>query len=138
MLTATAAERRGDVSCFADEVIVDFPSVAPALDRIRTAFLQEERTAAVRTPLAVTRAEARGGAVVPMQVRVRCTCRECGGRGETWDTGCARCAGTGTELLPHQVQVSVPAGVRHGERFHFTVTPRHDAPTRIELEIVIR
>jgi hypothetical protein len=35
------------------------------------------------------------------------------------------------------VQVSIPAGVTQGDRFHFSVTPRHDPPTRIELEILI-
>jgi len=29
-------EPRPDTSCFADEVVVDFPSVAPAVDRIRS------------------------------------------------------------------------------------------------------
>ena len=138
MLTATAAAPRRDVSCFADEVIVDFPSVAPAVDRIRTAFLIEERAATVLAPLALTADEARHGAVLPLQVVVRCTCRDCGGRGETWSELCVRCTGTGIELVPHKVQVSIPAGVTEGERFHFTVTPHYDPPTRIELEILIR
>jgi hypothetical protein len=35
--------RHDDSSCFADEVAIDFPSVAPAVDRMRRAFVAEER-----------------------------------------------------------------------------------------------
>jgi hypothetical protein len=137
IVTAAASGRPHEASCFADEVVIDFPSIAPALDRIRTSFLVDERAGAVRASLVLTPREARSGAVLPLQVQVRCTCRDCGGRGEHWSAPCPRCHSTGTEWLTHQVQVSVPAGVLAGDRFHFTVTPRHDAPTRIELEIRI-
>jgi len=40
-------------------------------------------------------------------------------------------------LLRHPVHVTVPAGVRNGARFCFTVTPRHNRSTRIELRVVI-
>jgi hypothetical protein len=33
--------------------------------------------------------------------------------------------------------VSVPAGVLDGTRFYFTVTPRQDPPTRIELHVFV-
>ena len=36
-------DSRPDASCFADEVVIDFPSVAPAVDRMRSAFLADER-----------------------------------------------------------------------------------------------
>ena len=138
MLTVAASGRRREASCFADEVIVDFPSIAPALDRMRSAFLPDDRVSTLHAALTVTALEARNGATVPLEVPVRCTCRACGGRGEQWNDGCAACQGSGAVLMPHQVQVSLPAGVMPGDRFHFTVTPRHDPPTRIELEILIR
>lgn len=138
VLAVASTDLRVDASCFADEVIVDFPSVAPALDRIRTSFLAGERAKALAASISLTPGEARTGARVPLAVPVRCTCRDCGGRGGTWRDGCQRCQGSGIEMLPHQLQVSVPAGVMDGERFHFTVTPRHDPPTRIELQIVVR
>jgi hypothetical protein len=128
---------REDASCFADEVVVDFPSVAPAVDRIRRAFLADERAAALSAAIQLSRREAMAGATVPLEVPVRCTCHSCGGRGETWPEPCTRCAGSGTELLHHQLQVSVPAGVLDGARFHFTVTPRHNPPTRIELHVLV-
>jgi hypothetical protein len=128
---------RDDGSCFADEVVIDFPSVAPAVDRLRSAFLADERVAALKAAIQLSPREAMAGATVPLEVPVRLTCQSCGGRGETWTEPCARCAGSGTELLRHQLQVSVPAGVLDGARFHFTVTPRHDPPTRIELHVLV-
>jgi len=130
-------ELRVDTSCFADEVVVDFPSVAPAVDRMRSAFLADERAAALNAAIRLSQLEAREGVTVPIEVPVRCTCHDCGGRGETWTEPCARCQGSGTELRPHPVQVNVPAGVRDGACFHFTVTPRHNPPTRVELRILV-
>jgi DnaJ homolog subfamily A member 3 len=68
---------------------------------------------------------------------VRCTCRTCGGRGEEWAQPCRCCAGSGIELLHHQVHITVPAGVEDGACFHFSVSPRHDLSTRIELRVLV-
>ena len=130
-------DARPDAACFADEVVIDFPSVAPAVDRMRNAFLEEERAAALSTAIRLSAREARIGAMVPLEVPVRCTCRECGGRGETWTEPCHRCQGSGTELRHHQLQVALPAGVLDGARFNFTVTPRHNPPTRVELRVLV-
>jgi DnaJ-class molecular chaperone len=70
-------------------------------------------------------------------VPVRCTCRQCGGRGETWTERCGNCGGSGVEVLRHQVDVRVPAGAREGDRFQFSVSARHDVSTRIELRVRI-
>lgn len=130
-------ESRQERLCFGDEVVVDFPSMAPAVDRIRRAFLYGERLAAFRTPLALSSRQAREGAVVPLAVPMRFTCRACAGRGETWGTRCHGCAGSGSELRQRDVRVSVPPGVQHGDRFHFSLMSSHDAPTRIELQILL-
>ena len=126
---------RHEISCFADEVVVDFPSMAPAVDRIRRAFLAEDRTPPLSTDIEVSRREAREGATLPLDVPVRCTCRRCGGRGESWAAACGHCQGSGTELLRHQLQVVLPAGVADGASFSFTVTARHHPPTRIALRV---
>ena len=126
-------DHRHDVSCFADDVVIDFPSVAPAVDRIRRAFLAEERPATFRAAIQLSRRDAIIGATVPLEVTVRCTCTRCGGRGESWAESCARCHGNGTEMLRHLLQVTVPAGVSDGACFSFTVTPRHSPSTRVEL-----
>jgi DnaJ-class molecular chaperone len=134
---AAGVEITHDASCFADEVVVDFPSVAAAVDRMRHAFLADERGASLSMSIRLSPHEARSGATVPLEVPVRCTCPHCGGRGGTWTERCQQCAGSGTRMLRHQLQVSVPAGVLDGTRFYFTVTPRQDPPTRIELHVLV-
>jgi hypothetical protein len=137
LVYADGHETRVDTSCFADEVVVDFPSIAPAVDRIRRAFLAEERAAALHATIHLSTREARAGATVPLEVPVQCLCRECGGRGELWAETCPRCNGSGAERRRHQLQVLVPAGVADGARFNFTVIPRHDPPTRVELHVLV-
>jgi hypothetical protein len=134
---ADGYDGRVETSCFADEVIVDFPSVAPAVDRIRRAFLADERAAALSATIRLSIREARTGATVPLEVAVQSLCSECGGRGETWTEPCVRCNGSGAERRRHQLKVSVPAGVSDGARFNFTVIPRHDPPTRVELHVLV-
>ena len=127
------------LECFADEVVIDFPSVAGAVERMRRPF---ETDGAGRDPLAVdvsvSHKQALEGATLSVDAPIRCTCRDCGGRGETWPERCAACTGTGIELRFHQVQVSIPCGVGDGARFRFLVTPRHELPTPIELRVAIR
>ncbi len=130
-------ERRRASRYFADEVAIDFPSIDEAVDRIRRGFVAPERPLPVMASLWLTRRDAAAGAVLPLEVAVRCVCRQCGGRGESWAEHCAGCAGTGAEYLQHQVQVSLPAGVADGARFHFTVTPRHHPPTLVELRVSV-
>lgn len=128
---------RQDVSWFADDVVIDFPSVARAVERIRKSFLGEEHLVTFRSTVAISLREALMGATVPLEVPVQCTCAACGGRGESWTEPCVRCSGHGIELLRHLLQVTVPAGVTDGARFCFTVTPRHNPPTRIELRVAV-
>jgi hypothetical protein len=131
-------DTRHDRRWFADEVVIDFPSVAPAVERMRNAFIADERSAPLTTAIQISAREAHEGTTVPLAVPVRATCQECGGRGETWTHPCARCTGSGTELIHHHVHVTVPARVEDGDCFHFSVTPRHDLATRIELRVFVR
>src|SRR5688572_20278277 len=94
--------RHDAASCFADDVVIDFPSVAPAVDRMRQAFVADERGEALRAAITLSTREAREGTTVPLEVPVRCTCHTCGGRGETWTEACSPCHGSGVELLRHQ------------------------------------
>jgi len=137
VVVRAADELRDDSRWFGDEVAIDFPSIAPAVDRIRSAFVAGERSTPLFTALHLSSYEARCGATRPLDVPVRCVCRECGGRGESWTELCVRCAGSGAEMLSHQVHVTVPAGVSDGARFRFTVTPRHHPATRIELHVLV-
>jgi len=126
-----------DTRCFADEVVIDFPSVSLAVDRIRRGLSVEESPERWRTSLRLSSHEALRGATIPLEVPVRLTCHQCGGRGESWAEPCSHCVGTGLVVMHHVVQVTVPAGVIDGDRFHFTVIPRHHAPTPIELHVFV-
>ena len=130
-----AGDDRHVGSCFSDEVAIDFPSVDLALARIRRAFLADERPSQLRTTVRLSGQEARTGATVPLDVPVHCTCRHCGGRGESWTETCPQCLGTGAELLHQPLHVTIPAGVPDGARFQFSVTPRQNLTTRIELHV---
>jgi hypothetical protein len=132
-----AGDERHDASCFADEVAIDFPSVDVALARIRRAFLADERPTQLSTTVRLSGLEARTGATVPLEVPVRCTCRHCGGRGESWTELCPHCDGTGAELLRQPLHITLPAGVSDGARFQFSVTPRQNITTRIELHVLV-
>ena len=132
------ATHRAHGDCFADEVVIDFPSVAPAVERMRSAFVDPDRTLTLSAQVSLSPRQATGGVTVPFDVPVRTTCRTCGGRGETWSEPCAACAATGTEVIRHKVNVCVPGGVADGARFRFTVATRHDPPTRIELRVAVR
>ena len=128
---------RDDVNWFADEVCIDFPSPALAIERVRQSFLADERAKPVSAAIELTDREAASGVTVPLDVPVQCVCTSCGGRGESWTEMCAQCRGCGFEMLRHPVQVTVPPGVRNGARFCFTVTARHNRSTRIELHVVV-
>jgi hypothetical protein len=130
-------EMHHDHQWFADEVVIDFPSVASAIDRMRGAFVADERPAVMTTAVQISQREAHEGATVPLDVPVRCTCHDCGGRGETWAESCSRCAGQGLRLLHREVHVTVPAGVEDGACFRFSVAPPHDLSTRIELRVLV-
>ena len=129
-------DSRHDSNWFADEVVIDFPSVAPAVERMRQSFLADERPEILRAAVELTEREAATGVTIPLQVPVQCLCTACGGRGESWTETCVKCLGCGFELVRHPVQVTIPAGVRDGARFRFTVTQRHHRSTRVELHIV--
>jgi DnaJ-class molecular chaperone len=135
VIVRSADDSRDDVRWFRDEVAIDFPSMASAVDRIRNAFVAAERSTPLTASLRLSWHEARRGATMPLDIPVCRVCRTCGGRGESWAEMCVRCAGTGAEMGRHQVHVSVPAGVPDGALFRFTVTPRHHPATRIELQI---
>jgi hypothetical protein len=132
------AARAAHGNCFADEVVIDFPSVAPAVEKMRSAFVDSDRGLPLSARITLSTRQATGGVTVPLDVPVRTTCRRCGGRGETWSDPCQACGGTGTEVLRHKVNVCVPGGVADGARFRFSVATRHDPPTRIELHIAVR
>ena len=123
---------------FADEIAIDFPSVASVLDRMRDAFFSAEPIVTLAARLVLTPREAFEGVTVPLDVPLRRTCARCGGRGEVWADGCPACGGLGEVPAAHSLSVRVPPGVREGARFRFTVTPPGAPATLVEVRISIR
>jgi len=134
--------RRGSVeqgsNWFADEIAVDFPSVASVLDRMRDAFFSADPAVTLSAEMVLTPREAFDGVTVPLDVPLRRTCRRCGGRGEIWSEWCAFCGGLGEVADAHSVRVRVPPGTRAGTRFRFSLMPPGAPTTLIEICISIR
>jgi hypothetical protein len=123
---------------FRDEVAVDFPSLVSVVDRMRSAFLaSDEATRSVSADVRVTAHDARAGCRVPLDLALRSTCGECGGRGEVWNERCSICEGTGEEIARHLVHVELPSGVRDGARFLFGVSPPHAPAVIVALRVSV-
>ena len=123
---------------FADEVAIDFPSVSDLLDRMRHDFFGVSAVEELSAEIVLTPLEALEGTTIPMGIPVRQTCLRCGGRGETWQEWCGACGGCGDVAAYHEVELRVPAGVRTGERFRFSVMPAGVPMTRVDVRIRIR
>jgi DnaJ-class molecular chaperone len=123
---------------FSDEIAIDFPSVSSVLDRMRDAFFSAELPVTLSAQLVLTAREAWEGTSIPLDVPLRHTCPRCGGRGEIWTEWCVACGGLGEVTAAHSLRVQVPAGVREGARFRFSVTPPGAPPTVVEIRISIR
>jgi molecular chaperone DnaJ len=134
--SATAGHGRAE--WLADEIAIDFPSVASLLDRMRHAFFGAVTLECLSAEIAVSPHEAFFGTTVPLGIPLRRTCPRCGGRGETWDEWCLECGGDGEVAARHDMQLRVPAGVREGERFRFSVIPPGAPATVVEVRISIR
>jgi molecular chaperone DnaJ len=129
---------RGHADWLADEIAIDFPSVASLLDRMRDSFFGGARDVGLSAEIVLTPQEAFWGALVPLDVPLRQTCLRCGGRGEVWDEWCGACGGAGEIAAVHAMQLRVPAGVHEGARFRFSVAPTGAPQTSVEVRITIR
>lgn len=125
-------------TCFADEIAIDFPSIAPAVDRVRETFASsEDRAVALETEILLTPRQASIGAIVPIALDLSGLCSDCGGRGESWAEPCTRCAGTGERGHTHHFRLALPAGVADGARFRFVVAPPSVRATRVEVTVSV-
>ena len=122
---------------FLDEIDVDFPSMPRFVDRMRRSFLGERAPCALSADVRLTPSQADRGVAVPFDVSLRHTCPACGGRGETWMDPCGACHGSGAGLLPHQLRLVVPPGVRDGACLCFDVTPPHAPAARVRMRISV-
>jgi molecular chaperone DnaJ len=136
--------RQSRAEWMADEVAIDFPSVSDLLDRMRQSFFSHgqdgpgEAIGDLSAEIILTAFEAMHGTVIPLGVPVRRTCPHCGGRGETWEEWCDVCTGCGDIDGFHEVELRVPAGVREGARFRFSITSTGAPQTVVDVRISIR
>jgi molecular chaperone DnaJ len=128
----------GRAEWFTDEVAIDFPSVASVLDRMRHSFFGESPVVGLNAEIVLSPQEAFWGTTVPLDVPLRRTCTRCGGRGESWQDRCAHCGGGGEVSATHELKLRVPAGVREGARFRFSVMPPGAPHTVVEVRVSIR
>jgi molecular chaperone DnaJ len=127
---------RGD--WLADEVAIDFPSVANLLDSMRHAFFGGAVIGDLSAEITLSPLEAFEGITMPLGIPVRRMCPACGGRGETWEEWCACCGGCGHIRSLHEIELRLPAGVREGARFRFSVMPSGAPHTIVDVRITIR
>ena len=121
-----------------DEVAIDFPSVSSVLDRMRTSFFGASTATELSAEIELSAEEAFWGVSVPLDIPLRQTCPACGGRGEAWEQRCITCEGDGEVAAQHPLRLRVPAGVRQGARFRFSVMPPGAIPTLVEVRISVR
>lgn len=124
--------------CFADEIAIDFPSVGHVVERMRATFLGEPaEDDVVTSELLLSSRDASDGLVVPIDVPIRATCPDCGGRGETWTEPCGACCGTGDSMLHHSVRIAVPPGIPDGTRLRFRLSSSFAPSVRVEVRVAI-
>ena len=124
--------------CFADETAIDFPSIHELLERMREDFLGENNATSLQvTDVSLSRRDACVGAVLPLDVPIHGTCRECGGRGETWTGPCDGCDGSGNSLSHCRVHLRIPAGISSGSCFRFRVGSAYGQQVRVEVRIAV-
>ena len=122
-----------DARCFDDEVIVDFPSVAPASIGSAARFSPTSTPTPVRAAIQLSSRDALDGVTVPLDGAGAQHLRQCGGRGETWAESCPRCAGQRQRAGAASAPGHRPGRCRgrHARPFHRDSAP--SSPTRIEL-----
>jgi hypothetical protein len=125
--------------CFADEIAIDFPSVGRVVERMRDAFLGEEDAGAVlRSEVSLSPREAHAGLIVSVNVPMRVTCPDCGGRGETWTEPCDLCRGSGHSTFDQPLRITVPPRVANGACFRFRLKTPDAAAVRVEVRVAVR
>lgn len=130
---------RNDHECFADEAAIDFPSVAPLVERQRDVFLGVGfEPDMLKTEVSLSVRDAERGTVLPLVVPLRATCTHCGGRGELLLEKCCACRGSGDEPFQRRVLLCVPAGVPDGTRLRFRVKAPLAPAVRVEVRVAVR
>ncbi|MGE0043905.1 MAG: hypothetical protein AB7V01_22240 [Vicinamibacterales bacterium] len=122
---------------FADEVAIDFPSVAESVERMQDGFIEPDASPRIHADITVSPHQAFTGTIVPMEVPVRCTCRHCGGRGEVWSEPCEACDGRGDGLERRRARLALPPALADGARFTYRIAAPRGLPTRVDVLVTI-
>jgi len=131
-------ERTLHKSLIADEIDIDFPSVAAMTERARCVFVDQDRNLIpLKTDVQITSKQAHRGTTIKLDVPVQCTCVLCGGRGEICEELCTVCYGAGSKSYSSEVRLMVPPGISSGARFRFEITPNYAATTMVEVQIEV-
>ena len=123
---------------FADEVAIDFPALGDKVARMCHAFVESETAIdRLRAEITLSQRQAGTGAAISLELPMRSTCHGCGGRGEVWGEPCPSCESTGHFLRRRLLRVSVPAGVRDGAHFTFSISPPHGLRTCVDVRVAV-
>jgi len=120
-----------------DEVAIDFPSAAAAVECLRRSAVEPDAPSQLSAEIVIDPVQAATGARVPVELALRHTCGACGGRGEVWNDPCDACLGEGHAIRPHWIEVRVPPGAMHGDRLRFAITPRRGPRTRVDVRLAV-
>jgi DnaJ-class molecular chaperone len=120
-----------------DEVAIDFPSAQAAIECLRRLVPDTDAPAHLSAEIAIGRAQAAAGALVPLSLELPHTCSSCGGRGEVWGEPCEACVGEGHAVSQLWIEVRVPPGAADGDRVRFAVTPRRGPRTRVDVRLAV-
>ncbi|MEZ5287787.1 MAG: hypothetical protein R2712_23895 [Vicinamibacterales bacterium] len=136
-IQALAPDDRSFRRSLTDEVAIDFPSAAAAVECLRRSAADVDSSSVVSAEIVLDRAQAAAGTRVPLALSLRHTCQTCGGRGEVWNEPCESCLGEGHALRPHWIEVRVPPGAMDGDCLRFAITPRRGPRTRVDVRLAV-
>jgi DnaJ-class molecular chaperone len=107
------------------------------IERMRACFGDTVDAAPIVALVELSAKQAGAGARVPLAVPLSRACPGCGGRGETWDTSCRPCGGSGTATERYPLTVTVPAGVADGARFAFSIAHPRGSRAYVEVRVAV-
>jgi hypothetical protein len=122
----------------ANEVAIDFPSMDGPLARMLAGFGDPVEPSSHVERVSLSSRQAIAGTRLPLEVPLQRTCPMCGGRGETWSDACSPCHGSGSAIERHPLVVTIPAGVRHGARFTFSLSHPRGRRAHVEVHVAVR
>ncbi len=120
-----------------DEVAIDFPSMRGPINRMRAGFGDTVESEPLVARVQLSPRQAGLGVKVPIDVPLSRACVGCGGRGESWNSSCDPCEGTGATIERYPLILTVPAGVVDGASFAFSVAHPRGHRAFVEVRVAV-